>query len=232
MRTLIYIPVLHSVADMGPMAAEHNRIGIAEFGNEFWEIHIATISKYWESIDNYCETLKIGERGLKLYQDGMVTDGELALRIIDDNVKMGSRNFKIISKLVNGGAEIIKTEDLNLVNKELEMMNSIPASNLFLLQVLKILVLRWKRLNLLKKRDYFIASRIADTLQQEETGLIFLGAYHNILRKLPKDLNIIEVKEIRKVKKYQKILPFYNRKKQSFKVLTQYLINPISGDSQ
>jgi hypothetical protein len=215
---------------MGHLATEHNRKGIAEFGNEFWEIHVAIVNKYWENIDHYCDTLKIGERGLKLYQDGMMTDGELAMKIIADSVKMGSRNFEIISKLVSDGAEIVKTEDLDLVKKELELLNSIPSSNLFLLKALKIIILRWKRSHLLKKRDDFIASRIAVTLQQGETGLIFIGAYHNILRKLPKDIKIVEVKEISKVRKYQKLLPFYNRKKQRFKLLSRYLINPISDD--
>jgi pheromone shutdown protein TraB len=38
---------------------------------------------------------------------------------------------------------------------------------------------------LLEKRDRFIATRIADTLQQTETGLLFIGMLHSVETYLP-----------------------------------------------
>ncbi|MBU4483755.1 MAG: hypothetical protein KKG62_06585, partial [Actinobacteria bacterium] len=80
---------------------------------------------------------------------------------------------------------------------------------------------------LLSKRDKFISRRIDETLNQDETGILFLGAYHNIKKKLPKDIQIIELKDREKVMEYQKLVPFYNKKKERFEELGRYLISPI-----
>jgi len=224
-RTLIYIPVIHSGSDMGSIADDITRKGIAGLGPETWQLHIKTVEKYWDVIANYCERLKFDENGLKIYQDGMVADGDIAMKIVEDNVKMGSRNYAIISRLISRGAEIVKTEDFNLVKKELELYKSISANDSFLMKLLKILLIKAKRKFLLKKRDTFIASSVADTLKTGETGLIFIGAYHQILNKLPEDIKVVQVKQISKVKQYQKLLPFQSEKKLQFKKLSNYLLD-------
>lgn len=80
---------------------------------------------------------------------------------------------------------------------------------------------------LLNKRDKFIAKRINETLNQGERGIIFIGAYHNIKKRLPKDIRIIEIKDIEKVREYQKLLPFYNKNRERFEELGRYLISRI-----
>jgi len=227
MRTLIYIPIIHSGADMGSMAAELTRKGIDKFGREFWETHVDTVNKYWEVISQYCDTIDFGGKVVKIYQDGMVADGEIALKIMEDSVKAGSKNYEIISRLVKRGATIVQTEDLSLVRKELEMLKSIPTSGALIMKLIRIIRFKISRSNLLNRRDKYIAGRIAATLGPNETGIIFLGAYHTILDKLPKDILANEQKEIHKVREYQKLLPFHVRKKQRFEELSQYLKKSI-----
>jgi hypothetical protein len=225
-RTLIYIPVIHSGADMGTIAGDISQKGIAELGDENWQTHINTIEKYWDVIANYCEALNFEKNGLKIYQDGMVANGEIASKIIEDNLKMGSRNYQIISKLLSRGAEIVKTEDFGLVKKELEIYKSVSTSSGLLKKVFKVLVIKIKRKALMKKRDAFIAESISKTLLPGETGLLFLGAYHHILKKLPADIEVVQVKEISKVRKYQKLLPFQSRYKALFQDLADYMVKP------
>ena len=227
MRTLIYIPIIHSGADMGSMATELTRKGVDEFGIEFWETHVDTVNKYWEIIGQSCDAIDFGDKVVKLYQDGMVVDGEIAIKIMEDSVKAGSRNYEIISKLVKRGAIIVRTEDLSFVKKELEMLKSIPSSGALITKLIMIIRFKIIRSKLLNQRDKFIADRIATTLNPNETGIIFLGAYHDILKKLPNDIVIKELKEISKVREYQKLLPFHVKRKQRFLELSSYLIDPV-----
>ncbi len=227
-RTLIYIPVIHSGSDMGTIAGDISQKGTAELGEENWHTHIKTVEKYWDVIAAYCDKLQFKKNGLKIYQDGMVANGEIASKIIEDNLKMGSRNYKIISGLLNRGAEIVKTEDFGLVKKELEIYKSVSTSSSLLKKVFKVLLIKIKRKALMKKRDALIAESISKTLLPAETGLLFLGAYHHILNKLPADIEVVQVKEISKVKMYQKLLPFQVRHQTLFQKTAAYLTADIS----
>jgi hypothetical protein len=153
----------------------------------------------------------------------MVADGAIALKIMEDSVQAGSKNYEVISKLVNRGAIIQKTEDLELVKKELDMLKSIPSSGSLIRKIIKIIRFKISRHKLLVQRDKFIAESINKTLKQNEIGIIFIGAYHRVLDKLPKDIAVKEMKEVNKIREYQKLLPFHAKKKERFKELTLYL---------
>jgi hypothetical protein len=229
-RKLIYIPVIHSGSDMGSIAGDISKKGTSELGEEAWQAHVNTVERYWDLIADYCEKLTFDEKSLKIYQDGMVANGEIASKIIEDNLKMGSRNYRIISTLISKRAEIVKTEDFSLVKKELEIYKSISESDSLLKKLIKLLIIKRKRKALMKKRDAFIAESIEKTLLPGETGLLFLGAYHNILNKLPADIEVTQVKDISKVKMYQKLLPFQARHKSLFQKTADYLTEPLSLD--
>ncbi|MFT6960064.1 MAG: hypothetical protein ACJA17_001162 [Polaribacter sp.] len=211
---------------MGSMAAELTRKSIDEFGEEFWKTHIDTVHKYWEVIRIYCDAIDFGGKPVKVYQDGMVADGDIALKIMEDSLKAGSENYEIISRLVNRGALIVKTEDLSMVKKELDMLKSTPISGSLIMKVIKIIRFKISRHKLLVQRDKFITKSINDTLGPNETGILFIGAYHNVLEKLPKDIAVTELKEINKVREYQKLIPFHTKRKDHFENLSKYLIQP------
>ncbi|MDP2938765.1 MAG: hypothetical protein Q8O13_01615, partial [Candidatus Omnitrophota bacterium] len=82
---------------------------------------------------------------------------------------------------------------------------------------------------LLNKRDKFIAKRIDESLSQDEIGIIFIGAYHNIKPKLPRDIQIKEIKIAQKVRDYQRLLPFCHKNKKQFEELGRYLISKIEA---
>ncbi|MUP37769.1 hypothetical protein [Labilibaculum euxinus] len=82
-----------------------------------------------------------------------------------------------------------------------------------------IFLLRW---------DKFIAERIAETLRQDETGILFIGAFHEIIKKLPRDITVLQLKEIAKIRKYQKIIQAdYRDNTAHFERLTEYLISKL-----
>ena len=47
-----------------------------------------------------------------------------------------------------------------------------------------------KAWDILKRRDEYIANRIAKTLMEEETGILFMGMRHKVDERLPKDIQV------------------------------------------
>jgi hypothetical protein len=206
MKTLIYVPIIHSSADMGSLGEELKRKTVSELGKNKWQKHTDTVNGYWDTIGYYFENLDIAVKGIKIYQDGMFVDGDMAMKIIDEGSKSGSKNSEIVLNLIGRGAILIKTEDFKMVKDEYDGLQSILESKINIKKL--FLLFRYKILKpiFLWRRDKFIAGRIAETLGQDETGIIFIGAYHNIIKRLPKDITVIEVKEIAKIRKYQRAI--------------------------
>ncbi len=224
MRNLIYVPIIHASADLGSMASELHKKGIADFGEEFWQQHIETINGFWEAIRHYFDSIDMYIEGTKIYQDGMVADGEVAEQIIQDSVKAGSINYQIVSDLIQKGAVIIQTEKLDLVKKELVKLQSITMAKSSFAKIMSLIMYKITKSSILKTRDKFIANQINTTLKEDETGILFIGAYHNIMDKLPSDIQVIELKDMAKIRRYHKLLPFHKRFKEEFEQLAEYLI--------
>lgn len=87
---------------------------------------------------------------------------------------------------------------------------------------------RLHRNRLLRDRDEFIAQTIDGTLKEGETGILFLGAHHEIIPKLPDDIEIIELKERERIKEYQKGF-LLKKDKETHAHLYNYLISPINN---
>ncbi|MFH1295864.1 MAG: hypothetical protein ABIJ04_01145 [Bacteroidota bacterium] len=225
MRTLIYVPIIHTSADMGSLGKELKSKSVSQLGENKWQTHTDTVNSYWDTIESYFQSIDIKIKGIKIYQDGMFVDGVQAMEIINEGIKSGSKNSEIVSSLIDRGAILIKTEDFKMVKDEYDGLQSIiKAKN----KLLKLLL--WARYKISKpifliRRDIFMAGRIANTLGQNETGILFIGAYHNITKRLPKDIKVIEFKEIAKIRKYQKTLQSDSKSKtHQLEKLTQYIV--------
>ncbi len=226
MRTIIYIPIIHTSADLGSLAEDVTKRGIANLGDELWERHRKTVEGFWDVIAAYSDSIDVS--GMKIYQDGMVAEGEVGEKIVEEGVRLGSKNFELLSRLIKRGAILVRTEDFKLVKEERDRLISITQASYISQKILAFIKYRLKKNKLLEKRDRFISRRISQTLNHKETGIIFIGTYHNIKKWLPKDIQIREIRDTQKVKEYQRLLPFYNRNKKRFEVLSRYLISPIS----
>ena len=109
MRTLIYVPIIHSNADMGSMADAIEKQSSAYIGNERWTRHKEMVNKFWENVAAYFATLDASN--LKIFQDGLPIGGELGMKIVSKAAGQGSVNYRIILDLLNRGAKLCKTED-------------------------------------------------------------------------------------------------------------------------
>jgi len=81
---------------------------------------------------------------------------------------------------------------------------------------------------LLNKRDAFIADRIDKTLKPDEKAILFIGAFHNIKKRLPKSIQVREVKDTAMVRKYQRLLPFHNKYRKQFEKLGTYIVSEVT----
>lgn len=225
MRTLIYVPIIHSAADMGSLGKELKRKSVSGLGAAAWQMHVDTVNGYWDAIESYFENIDIYIKGTKVYQDGMFIDGEIAMKIISDGIKAGSKNSEIVLKLINRGAILMSTEDFKLVKEEYDGLMSILKSGNKFMKLIRLLRYKLGKSSLLIRRDKFIAGRIDETLEQDETGILFIGAYHDTMKQLPKDIAVIELKEVEKIRAYQKaIMSRLKVKSQKLEELSQYLI--------
>lgn len=224
MRKLIYVPIIHISADLGNIASEVNKRGRVLIGDIDWKRHKETILGFWDSVARYFESLNV--KNLKIYQDGLVADGEVGLKIVSDGVKKGSKNYEIVSRLISQGAQLVKTENFPAVKKEYDYLIKVAKAKKFIKKIIAALNYRFHKKRLLRERDKFIAQAIDNTLGEGETGVLFLGAHHEIISKLPENIEIIELKEREKIKEYQK--RFLSKKdKEKLDQLADYLISPI-----
>jgi len=226
MRTLIYASVIHTSADLGSLAKEVARRGVANLGEDLWQAHRKTVDGFWDMISRYFDSINVS--GIKIYQDGMVAEGEIGEKIADEGMKTGSKNYELLLKLLKRGAILVKTEDFKLVKEELDRLSEITRAKSIVQKLISFTKYKLTKDKLLNKRDEFIAKRIDETLNTSEKGIIFIGAYHNIKKRLPENIQIIEVKDTDKVREYQRLLPFYNKNKERFEELSRYLISPIN----
>ena len=224
MRKLIYVPIIHISADLGDMASEVNKRGSVMIGDVNWKRHKETILGFWDSIAHYFNSLDV--KNFKIYQDGLVADGEVGLKIVSDGEKRGSKNYEIVSRLIRCGAQLVKTENFPAVKKEYDYLIKITKAKSYLKRIIAALNYRFHKKLLLKNRDNYIAQTIDSTLGQGETGILFLGAYHEIIPRLPENIEILELKEREKISEYQK--SFISKKnKEKLNRLADYLISPI-----
>lgn len=213
---------------MGSLAPALGEGATAVLGQELWQKHKEIVSGFWDSVARFFDSLDVN--GFKVYQDGMVADGTEGLRIIREGIALQSENYEIIGKLLERGATLAKTEDLALVRQEHAYITKIVGSKSLKGKVIAALRYKLAQSKLLRQRDDFIARRIKETLSEEETGILFIGAYHDVILKLPRDIEIKEVKKAEKVREYQRLLSNPRRDEKRFEQLAQYLISPITLD--
>jgi hypothetical protein len=188
-RTLIYIPIIHTQADMGALSESIERLKVRRLGRKGWERNLNLVDKLWARIEQAIESLVLPYERLRLYQDGLPVCGR-EVEIVAELAKAGSRNHQLLLRLREKGARIMGTESSDLLVEEYQLVKQDFASKP---EVARRGEARRKALrdSLLKRRDQYIARRINDTLLEGETGLIFLGMLHSVGPWLDKDIRVV-----------------------------------------
>lgn len=190
-RTLLYIPIVHSEADMGGLRQSVKRAALAQVGLTGWRHKVNLIDHLWLEIKRVIDGLALSYEKVRLYQDGLPVCGREA-EIVKEVGKTGSRNYQLLLALMEKGAQIMGSESPELLIEEYEMTKKLLAtgSNSKTGGPLGEGQHRTLMHSLLKRRDEYIAKRINTTLGPGETGILFLGGLHSLENRLDKDIRI------------------------------------------
>ena len=189
MRQLMYVPVIHSEADMGSMAEPLKKEFTEQFGVHVWKEHVKAVDEMWEGIAKKLNGADFNVSQVRIYQDGLPICGR-EMDIVRDVAAQGSQNHRLVLSLVERGAHLEGSEDAKLLLKEYRYIKAITDEPDQKQKLRKARWLRWPRSWLLTQRDRFMARRIAQTLKDGETGVLFAGITHRIDKYLPKDIKV------------------------------------------
>ena len=178
-KRLITIAIIHDDIDMGSLSEEIADAYRVWFGEAGWHHHKSAVNTIWESIEESIAVLDLDYSATRLYQDGLPVT-PIADRIVDDLAEKGSRNHRLLRRLIDKGATLMGTEDPALLIEEFNRLKGALQEGRRISQL--------EQARGLIKRDAFIADRIAETLRDGETGLLFIGLKHDVESQLSDDI--------------------------------------------
>lgn len=189
-RTLIYLPIVHTQADMGELGGQVTRATLLKVGQRGLQRKLKTIEQVWDRLEAALVRLDLSYDRVRLYQDGLPVCGR-EIELVLDLAQRGSRNHQLLQRLMAQGATLMGTESGDLLRQEYDLARqNLPAPDRGRSAVAAA---RSRDLSatLLAQRDQFIARRIHDTLNAGETGILFLGLLHAVERYLDRDIRVI-----------------------------------------
>lgn len=188
-RTLIYIPIIHTEADMGALGRSVRRATVQRLGRHAWERNVDVIGRMWEEIRRAAEGWDLPWEKVRLYQDGLPRCGREA-EIVRDLAGAGSPNHQLLLSLMKRGATLMGTESPDLLVEEYRLVREILAARNPEEAARLEARHEGRSRSLLGQRDQYIAGRINESLCAGETGLLFLGMLHSLDPWLAKDIRV------------------------------------------
>ncbi len=177
-RTLAYVPIVHTQADMGLLGKSIRRAHLYRMGETLLKRKVAAIDQIWADIETAINRLDLVYAKVRLYQDSLPVCGR-EREIVQELATSGSRNHQLLLRLIEKGAALMGTESAELLVREYELSKCIlDTGNASRTAKMKT---HQKTLaeSLLKARDRYIAQRINHSLCAGETGVLFLGMLHS-----------------------------------------------------
>ncbi len=188
-RTLIYVPIIHTQADMGALSRSVRRATIQKLGRQAWERNVDVIGRMWEEIRRAAEGWDLPWEKVRLYQDGLPRCGREA-EIVRDLAGAGSPNHQLLLSLTKRGATLMGTESPDLLVEEYRLVREILAATGPEEAARLEARHQGRSRSLLAQRDQYIAARINESLCAGETALLFLGMLHSLDPWLAKDIRV------------------------------------------
>ena len=190
LRQLIWVPILHTQADLGSLSESVQQAFVQKLGQAEWDFHQRRIEGMWDEIRRLIGLMTLEYSKVRLYQDGLPVCGQEE-KIVRDLAKAGSRNHRLLLEMMEKGALLTGTESPQLLVEEYELARKTlqgVGSGGRSARIARAQQVLGKRL--LERRDAFIAERINQTLEPGFTGQVYLGQLHNLAGKLAPDIQL------------------------------------------
>jgi hypothetical protein len=178
-RALIYVPIIHSEVDLGTMGDEIRRRFQEVFGADEWIRRFASVEAMWDGLHKKLTALDLPWPRTRLFQDGLPVCGR-ERDIVQELATKGSRNHRILIDLMERGATLMGTERADLLVKEYRRIQRLVQVSREGASVALIEELKREGEQCLRERDATIAERIDSSLEEGETGILFLGLLHRV----------------------------------------------------
>jgi hypothetical protein len=178
-RALIYVPIVHSEVDLGSMGVEVRRRFQEAFGSAEWTRRYASVEAMWEGLRAKLFALPLSWQRTRLYQDGLPVCGR-EREIVRDLAAQGGRNHQLLAELMERGAALMGTEDPELMLADYRRIQRLVQAAQEHEPDSAVQGLKREGEEILRARDAFIARRIEATLEEGETGILFLGLLHRV----------------------------------------------------
>jgi len=195
-RRLIWVPIIHTQADMGSLGEWVEYVYKRKIGHEKWKQHRKATEELWQRIRREIDNLHLDHERVRLYQDGLPDCG-VEEKIVRDLAKGGSENYRLLAELMDKGAKVTGTESPELLVEEYDTIRQALAAEVSQGRNDAAASSKQRSKDLLDERNRFIAQRINDTLAAEETGLVFLGMLHSLKGLLAPDIQMIVLGQAR-----------------------------------
>jgi hypothetical protein len=186
-RKLVYLPIIHTAADMGTLGASIRGMKLSTLGRQGLKQNAAVVDKMWEELERVVSNLPVPPGTVRVYQDGLPVSGH-EQEIVSELAATGHRNHGLLLKLQARGATLMGTESPELLVAEYQL-----ATAAFACGASARTEVRQKQLRdtLLEKRDRYIGDRINRTLGAGESGILFMGMLHEVARYLDPDIAVV-----------------------------------------
>ncbi len=188
MKTLYYVPMVHSPEELGSLRNNVMQTYAEIYGNGSLESFLEKIEEYWDEVRK--RIIAAGFYGpkaafLHVFADGLPnTSDDMVRKIVGDLI--ASRRipaYQIIAILQKHGAKIHGTEDIKLLIEEYKYFKGLSEGKS------GDTVSAQERLT---ARDIAISSRIQEVMTGDnDTGIIFIGRAHDVISKLPDGFTVI-----------------------------------------
>jgi hypothetical protein len=189
MRKLIYVPVLHTLPELGSLAQVLKDTAIEYLGQAQWDAKIQSMQELWFVLRQEILSWELPYQKLRLYQDGLPICGH-ERNIVEDLARAGSLNHQLLLELVERGASLMGTESPELLLEEYRLSRELAELGEPTQVTLLVQKQRKIRNKLLYERDRYIGNLISSTLNGGETGILFMGIMHSPQRFIPDDIEI------------------------------------------
>lgn len=204
MRRLLVLPIVHSRSDLGSLQTVASQAKVAALGERRAQAAALTIDEFWRSLRDCMNALQLDYSKVLIYQDGLPKAPNVTLQIekqiVEELAKGGSPNHQLVKWMMDQGAILIGTESPDLLLQEYHAIRRSLAqgyrgeTNTNATKPEADGALSESDTTstptLMQQRDRFIASRIDETLGNEQLGLLFIGMLHQVDRYLPDDIQV------------------------------------------
>ncbi len=179
---LLYVPILHTHEETGRILHTLRRNGsVKGFSSEPDPERDDTIQQMWDGIYENILDMEIPVSSLCIYQDTLPVCGT-ERQIVRKLARRGSSNHRLLLRLMKRGARLEGTEDPDLLLQECDLLRRTRGLLTFSVSSHTKAIESYTAasLDLMEKRDEFIAQRIPSTLKEGEIPVIFMGVRHRL----------------------------------------------------